>query len=223
MSTDPFWKVMSFHCVFNCSTFSQGDLRISELWVSTVKTSDSKTHKDKCLSRLQQLQQRLSLQLHQVLSCYVLLIWFEVFLTTHKWPIRANITFSTKQKWKLQKGFYICNMCCSTSIWLMWKKVDFTFTSSDEEKTQVVTWWQRHSWEFLKEGIPHRSQITETGLCAKRKRKKKGPWKPIFVIKIIQIACEGSHGYNIQSTLSVHMWRELCVSTSSSCLNAVVR
>lgn len=41
-----------------------------------------------------------------------------------------------------------------------------------------------------------------------------------FVIKIIQITWEGSHGYNIQSPLSVHIWRDLCVSTSSSCLNA---
>ena len=43
-----------------------------------------------------------------------------------------------------------------------------------------------------------------------------------FVIKIIQITWEGSHGYNIQSPLSVHIWRDLCVSTSSSCLNAVL-
>lgn len=44
----------------------------------------------------------------------------------------------------------------------------------------------------------------------------------VFVIKIIQITWwEGSHGYNIQSPLSVHIWRDLCVSTSSSCLNAV--
>lgn len=57
--------------------------------------------------------------------------------------------------------------------------------------------------------------IMLAGRLGRKSRKK------AFVLKIIQITWEGSHGYNIQSPLSVHIWRDLCVSTSSSCLNAV--